>query len=1274
MIVGKSLISRLRGMVYVCLAGCFCGPGLSLSSSIQFEHFSTDAGLSQVTGNCIVRDAAGFMWFGTQIGLNRYNGYDFAIFKHNPQRTEGLSDSWAQCLLVDSSGILWVGTQAGGVNRFDPEFQRFSTYRHIPHEVNSPSSDRITALVEGAPGILWVGTADGGLNRFEIRTKTWQRFRPDTGTATSLRSDQINALLVDHAGRIYIGSAAGLDVFDPESDEFRPVPLTLGRGPDRSWNVKALLEDHRHRLWIGTDHGLLLFRPETDECTCFVNDPRDSHSLSQNDITALLQDHEGRIWIGTRSAGVNVAPLDGASFIRLQHDPSDRRSLSNNMILSLYMDSAATVWIGTGQGGICFYSRHRVKFDHYRKNYFDENSLADNQVRAFCMSRDGRLWIGTDSGGLDCFDRRRDRFRHYRHDPDKPGSLSYNSVRCVYEDDSGRLWVGTDGGGLNRYVSESDTFVTWRHESGNDMSLGDDRVYGIHQDRRGVLWIMTNGGGVNRMDMDHGTFVHYRHDPENPRSLSSDNTRLMYEDRSGNLWVGTWGAGLNLFDPVSGKCSRYQHDPNRPGSLSNNRITTIHQDSRGRLWVGTWGGGLNLWDRESDRFRSFDEEQGGPSSAISGILEDEEGFLWISTINGLARFDPQGETYQRYDAADGLQSSGFNAGAYYRSPAGEMFFGGINGFNGFFPSRMALNTHVPAVVITGVRVFDRPVDTEQTIYLVRRLELDYSQNFIDFEFAALDFINPQKNQYMYMLEGIDADWVHSGNRRYASYTGLPAGNYVFRVKGSNNDGIWNEEGAILALRIQPAFWNTGWFQALMLLFLGLVTVGLFAFQVQRLKAKNRRLEELANRRSGDLALKLKEMEYFSHIITVMNTEMEHGRLLEAILEELAALPSVEKAAALVLDRENNHFRYVASIGWNVQDLVTITVSPEQAEDWFVRGAELAEQDIFVQRGLLVAGRKEAGWRLGDPQVLVCMRIVALRKIEGFLLLANEDDAQAFTADEIVMLSHLRDLFVMAYGKAGMAAELEDRNSQIRSQNQDLKQLHAARNEWLEVALHDLRAPLNGLLGMLELLQDDLATKKFVAEDWQDDIRGMARMSRGMTSLIKDLLDLAALESGKIRVHVQPENIIELLTARSTAHQQNAALKDIRLYMDGDQDLPPVLMDRTWMKEVVDNLLSNALKYTFPGGGVRVTANVEDGQMVVTVEDTGQGLEADDLQKVFLKFKRLSARPTAGEMSTGLGLAIVRIIVEMHGGTVRVKSEKGKGAAFSFTLPLAEHRV
>jgi len=1273
--MGGQRPTRRSGIfVFACLAGCLCGSVLGLSSSIQFEHISTDAGLSQVSGNCIVRDDTGFMWFGTQIGLNRYNGYDFTVYMNDPRNPEGLSDSWAQCVLVDSAGIMWVGTQAGGLNRFDPEYERFHAWRHLADDVNSPSSDRITAMMEGAPGILWIGTADGGLNRFDTQSNTWRRFRQEAGVANTLCSDEINTLLMDHAGRLYIGSIAGLDMYDPEQDDIRHVPLRPGPVEAGPWNIRALVEDHRRRLWIGTDDGLLLYQPQTGECTRFVHDPRLADSLSQDDITALLQDHQGRIWIGTRNAGVNIMPLDGSSFIRLQHDPSDRRSLSNNMILSLYMDSAATVWVGTAQGGICFYSRHRVKFNHFKKNYFDENSLGDNQVRAFCLSRDGLLWIGTDSGGLDCYDRRSGRFRHFRHEPGVPGSLSHNSVRCIYEDDVGRLWVGTDGGGLNRFLPENGTFLTWRHKPGNGLSLGDDRVYGIHQDRRGILWIMTNGGGINRMDTERGTFQHFHHDPDDPHSISSDSTRLMYEDRSGNLWLGTWGAGLNLFDPATGTCQRFQHDPHRPGSLSNNRVTTIHQDARGRLWVGTWGGGLNRWDREDDLFRCFDQGRGGPSSAISGILEDEDGFLWISTINGLARFDPQRETFQRYDVADGLQSSGFNAGAYYRSSSGEMFFGGINGFNSFLPSRMEPNTHVPAVVITGVSVFDRPVETEQAIHLVREMELDHSQNFIDFEFAALDFINPHKNQYMYMLEGVDADWVSSGNRRYASYTGLPGGRYVFRVKGSNNDGIWNEEGATLILHIQPAFWNTLWFQGLMLLSLAVMTVGLFMFQVRRLKADKRGLEELVRHHRGDLAQKLREMEHISNIITLMNAEVDFDRLLESILAEIAVLPSVEKAAALVLDRDSNRFRYLASIGWDLKNLVTVAVSEEQAEDWFVRGAELAEQDIFVQRGLLVAGRKEAGWRLGDPQVLVCMRIVVQRRIEGFLLFANEVDAQAFSADDIALLSQLRGLIMTVYARALITGELEERNNQIRFQNQDLKELHAVRNKLLDVAAHDLRAPLNGLLGMLELLLEDLSTGKFAAADWLDDIRGMARTSRGMSALIKDLLDLMAIESGKITLHLQPGNPGEVLAGRAAALQPVARNKNIRLALDVSHELPRVLMDRTWIREVIDHLLSNAVKFTLPGGEVRVTADRTETHLVVTVSDNGPGLDKDDHKKVFLKYQRLSARPTAGEMSTGLGLAIVRLIVEMHGGTVWVKSEKGVGAAFSFTLPLAGGQI
>jgi ligand-binding sensor domain-containing protein len=812
----------LAGRAFALAAAILVAAGASRGASTQLEavvfaRLSIEEGLSQSIVECILQDSRGFMWFGTQDGLNRYDGYKFVVLRQNPKDPNSLNSNWVLSLCEDRTGLIWIGMFNGGLNSYDPATDRFARYRAIPGDASSLSHDLVRTIFEDSRGTIWVGT-DGGLNRFDRRTGAFVQYHADPNDPRSLSSDAIRKIGEDRSGFLWIGTDNGLNRFDRASGEsmrFRNVP-----GDPRSLSdnaVRSIYRDRNGVLWIGTENGLNAYDPRTRDFTRFMNDPGDPASLSNNAVYSILEDTKSVLWVGTNGGGLDRLDRKTGKFSSFRNDPFDPLSLSYNEIYSLCEDRSGVLWIGTWGGGLSMFDTKKKEFAHYKRDANNPNSLSHKFVWSFYEDADGILWIGTHGGGLDRLDRGRNEFGHYRHDPRNPNSLSNDIVRVIAVDRSGALWLGTNGGGIDRFDTKSGRFTSYRNEPDDSNSPSNDEIRCIFVDRGGLLWIGTNGGGMNSFDPSTGRFTRYRNDTRDPNSLSNDFVRAIYQDAGGTYWIGTQGGGLNRFERESGKFTSYRSNPNDSSSISNDFLMSICESKAGDLWIGTWGGGLDRFDRARGTFERFTEQDGLSGNAIYGALEDEEGNLWLSTNNGISRFNPKTKAFKNYTVQDGLQSKEFNAGAYFKSRSGEMFFGGIDGFNAFYPENIKDNSYIPPVVVTSFTKLNREVKLDVPVSELRNVKLSYRDYVFSFEFAALDFTAPNKNQYAYRMEGLDRDWVYtSAAKRFANYTTLRPGKYVFRVKGSNNDGVWNEAGTAVAITITPPFWGTWWFRALVL--------------------------------------------------------------------------------------------------------------------------------------------------------------------------------------------------------------------------------------------------------------------------------------------------------------------------------------------------------------------------------------------------------------------------------------------------------------------------
>lgn len=810
---------------------------------LKFEHLTSEQGLSQNGVLCILQDSRGFMWFGTQDGLNKYDGYTVTTYYSDPADSTTLSSSWIISLCEDQSGTLWIGTYNGGVNCMDLKTEKITRYVHNPNNQNSLTGGIVWTIIEDTFGIIWIGT-DYGLNAYDRAKGTFTRWIIESNDSTRMSQNSIRSIYETRSNTLWVGTLLGLNIFDRKERLFAPHARSVyNKKSCINASVNSICEDVDGLLWLGTAKGVIHFNPATGLCKSFTHTPSDSFSISDNTINEILFDSDGTVWVGTGEGGLNRFDARTQRFYSYRYNATDPNSLRNDCIDALYEDRSGTIWIGTWGGGLSRFSPRKNRFNHYHHEARNPNSLGNNFVNALCKDRSGIIWVGS-LGGLYRIDREANDYRHYRHNPTRVTSLSDDNVTAILEDRFGTLWVGTYNGGLNAFDRTGETFFRYKSVPNDSTSLLGGNIFALCEDSSGALWI--GGNGICRFDREKKRFIRYRHDPNNPRSLANDDVRSLYIDRSGSLWIATYGGGFDNFDEKQGRFIHYSYDPNNPKGIKNNNVNSIYEDEHHTMWIGT-DGGLYRFEREIGEFKKYTTEEGLPNNFVMGLLSDDEGNLWLSTNRGLSKFDPRSGSFRNYDAGDGLQSDEFNQGAYFRSSDGDMFFGGVNGFNSFFPVDVKDNMSIPPIAITAIMKFNKPMVFDRCVSEINSVEFSYRDNFFAVEFAALHYWDPAKNQYAYMLEGFDGDWIRVGNRRYASYTNLDGGEYIFRVKGSNSDGIWNENGTKLKITIVPPFWKTWWFYISTIV---TIVVSTYTWQRRRIHRKLERERLLSELKSA----------------------------------------------------------------------------------------------------------------------------------------------------------------------------------------------------------------------------------------------------------------------------------------------------------------------------------------------------------------------------------------------------------------------------------------
>jgi diguanylate cyclase (GGDEF)-like protein len=847
---------------------------------MRFTHLSVDAGLSQTTALCTFQDSQGFVWIGTEDGLNRFDGYTVTVYKHDARDASSLPSDFVWAMAEDSAGDLWIGTEGGGLAKWERKKDRFTTYRHDPKDDGSLPSDRVRAVIVDRGGPVWVGTKGGGLARFDASSGRFTRYRHDPGRPASLGNENVSAIRQSRSGDIWVGTDAGLDRLDVSSGDFEHrasgVASKSGPVPDK---VLMVDEDATGILWIGTlASGLLELRPGSGEFVRYRHDAKKPGSLSNDCVHAVRRDRAGRLWVGTR-AGLDL--LTGErEFVHYRHEPLDPSSLGDDEAMSLLEDRSGILWVGTRAGGVSRWNPATWAFGHVAAAPTGGEGLSKSDVTAFAEDEAGRLWVGTLGGGINVFDRATGEIRHYRKDPNRPGSLGDDRVMSLLRDRAGVIWVGTMDGGLSRFQPLNGTFRAYRADPSRPGSLSANAVMSLFEDGGGTLWVGTYRGGLNRYDRGTDSFTVYRNAPSDPGSLSSNIVTTIAEGPAGVLWVGTEGGGLNRFDKAGGKFQAFRHDPKTPGSLSDDTVYGLHYDREGTLWIGTRAGLCRLGKPDAfagvPTFQTFDERDGLPNKVVYGIRPDAVGRLWLSTNMGLARFDARTGTFKAFGKSHGLQANEFNFGAHFRGARGELFFGGPNGYNAFFAEAIPTSTEPPPIALTSFLKFNRAVPGGPPPFVLDGVGLGYRDQVVTFEFSALTFAAPERNRYVYKLDGFDPDWIDLGGVHRVTYTSLPSGSYVFRVNAANHDGVWSEKGLAVPVRVFPPPWKTGWAYAAYVL---LAAAGITAIVRAQQKKRNR---ESDYRRRLEVEVEARTLE-----LGKQNEELDklNARLLETSLTD-----------------------------------------------------------------------------------------------------------------------------------------------------------------------------------------------------------------------------------------------------------------------------------------------------------------------------------------------------------------------------------------------------
>jgi ligand-binding sensor domain-containing protein len=907
--------------IYITISG--------FAQSLKFDHLTDKQGLSQNNVVDICQDKLGFIWVGTEDGLNFYDGYNFTIFRNNPKDPYSISNNNIHCVRTNKNGDLWVGTQAG-VNRYDRDLNRFERFVADEKPGSLSNNDAVSIYFDSNDNV-WVSTSNG-LDVYNPETKTFSYFFHDPNDPSSLADNTVKSVIEDERKRIWVATSGGLSMMNPDKKTFTNFyhdpqnPATLS-----SNKLTSFYLDRNNVLWIGSfDAGLNKLNAANNTFTRYEYNQADPTTVGNNYIYGMSENQAGELWIATDGALCQM-DVKAGKFTRHLQIPGNQSGLSSSIVAKIFFDINDRMWVGTRFGGLNIYDKEKYGFRHFMFNTYEANCLNNNNVTNFFEDPDGNIWIATDGGSVNYYNRATGKFSNYLN------TFTNNKILAIAKDTKGGMWLGMWAGGVNYFDLKTKKVKHYAFDPKNPRSLNDNNVFDILIDKNENVWIATWGNGLARYNPETDDFTRYVHDPSQKNSISPSPLGILMEDSSGKIWIGTEQRGLDVFDPATGEFKNFKPGT-QPGELSGTSILSLMEDSNKKIWVGSHGSGLNVLDPETGIFKTYREADGLPNNSIMGILEDKDKNIWVSTNKGLSRLNTKEGTFKNFTESDGLQGDQYNRWAFTRLSTGELMFGGTNGFNLFDPANIKPNTFKPPVYITDFKLFNKDVPIgeneilKKNILITDNIKLSYFQNIFSFEFTALNYRQPEKNQYRYIMEGFQDEWIEAGTERKVSYTNLSPGDYVFRVAASNNDGLWNNEGASVKITIVPPFWKTLWFNTLIVLLIISAILAYIRYQKRKARQQQEDLQAIIEERTHALKLQNEEIMKKAEKEKVQNwiseglakiseTISKHSGNLDMLanesLKNLSKYIEAQQAAMAIAikdDPNDHHLKILAAYG------------------------------------------------------------------------------------------------------------------------------------------------------------------------------------------------------------------------------------------------------------------------------------------------------------------------------------------------------------------------
>ena len=860
-------------------------------ADVKFDHLTVEDGLSNGAVYAILQDSRGFMWFGTRFGLNRYDGLEFKVFGHDPKNPNSLPGYQVTAICEDWTGAIWVGTFNGGLAKFDRKTEQFTNYFQDSADPNTISSNFITAIYEDSQQNLWVGT-ENGLNKYNRNQNSFITYYHDPVDSQSICDNRITSFCEIPSGTLWIGTKSGsLIKIDLKSSFIENLQDNPFRPTKAATNIITSLvgDPNENILWVTMfPIGLIKVKLNNMEINFYRISTDDPNMASTNGLFSSVMDENGNLWMGSVD-GVTFFNPTREEYVYNRFDEYNPFSVSDYVIQKTYIDNQGILWVGTASKGVDKFNPKRLRFDHIKQSEKNPEGFQGTNVFSFDEDKEGLIWIGATPKGTNRFDPISGTFKYYQSDDSDPEVWSRNYVKQVLVDHYNKIWIGTFAAGLFELDPITENINHYRHVPDQPRSISDNDIYALYETMDGTLWVGTQGGGLNRFNRESGSFTHFTHDPSDTLSISSNDIYVIFEDHSGTLWIGTADGGLNRYEPLSESFTALLVSDENRNSISSNCVLSLFEDARNNLWIGTRSGGLNKLNPDRKTFSILDLGDEPSNLEIASILQDDDGFLWLGTTNGILKADPDSGLVNSYHVKDGLQSSQFYYSSSLKDSRGYFYFGGVNGFNRFHPDSIVNNNHLPPVVITDFKINyeevpiglrdDGRIILKESITQTKELTLTHNDKTVSFTFAALDYSDPARNRFAYYLEGFDDNWIQAGFRRFVTYTSLAPGQYTFQVKASNNDGVWNHKGVSLAITVLPPFWKTWWFILCEILLLGaIVSAGFF----MRLRA----VEKRERRKAHEQQMKLKLDHQQRELVTKSMDLIEKQDFLEEILYDM----------------------------------------------------------------------------------------------------------------------------------------------------------------------------------------------------------------------------------------------------------------------------------------------------------------------------------------------------------------------------------------------------